>query len=352
MEIMLHVIESSPGTGEHTFRTRAGIPHREAAADADAHLLALDEEAQVAARCSIWHRGVPPVDGRPAGLVGHYAAADREAGRAVLAEACRRLAQAGAAVALGPVDGSTWRSYRLVTRRGRRPPFFMEPDHPDDWPEHFEAAGFAPRARYGSAEVPDLTLRQPKYIEREQQVRRRGLSIRTIDPEAFEQELARIHALSLAAFARNFLYTPIDLGDFLALYAPVRQHLVPELVLFAERDGRLLGYAFGLPDLLQRRRGEPVDTAILKTLATRPGRQAAGLGGVLMERWHLAASELGYRRAIHALMHVANKSRTLSSHYGRAFREYTLFARPVHAGDGAAGPGSSPSHPTRARSGP
>ena len=36
--------------------------------------------------------------------------------------------------AVGPLDGSTWRRYRLVTERGVEPPFFMEPDNPDDWP--------------------------------------------------------------------------------------------------------------------------------------------------------------------------------------------------------------------------
>jgi hypothetical protein len=44
---------------------------------------------------------------------------------------------------------------------------------------------------------------------------------------------------------------------------------------------------------------------------------------------HEAAHRLGYRRAIHALMHAANPSRRISGHTARTIRRYTLFARPL-----------------------
>lgn len=297
----------------------------------DEHLWAVDDRDRIRACCSLWHRDTPALDGCATGLIGHYQAVDPAAGETLLDEAVVRLEAAGVDLAIGPMDGNTWHRYRLITERGGRPAFFMEPDHPDDWPDHFQRVGFSPLAGYFSAEVNDLTVRQPKLIKLEERLLDSGVSIRCIDPDRFETELTRVHELSLRAFTNNFLYTPIDRESFLAMYGPIREKLVPELVLLAEQDGELLGYVFGVPDLLQPARGEKVDTAIVKTLAIRPGRRSAGLGGLLMERCHLAAHALGMKRAIHALMHESNKSLSLSSHYGQPFRRYTLFSKRVGA---------------------
>jgi hypothetical protein len=38
---------------------------------------------------------------------------------------------------------------------------------------------------------------------------------------------------------------------------------------------------------------------------------------------------MGFRRAIHALMHETNVSRRLSDRYARTMRRYALFSRPL-----------------------
>ena len=329
---MIRVVLFNP-VGHESLKWEHGIsPVNHAtltSASVDEHLLALDDADGVRARCSLWYRDTPSISEQTAGLIGHYVAADVEAGQAILAQAVSRLEKTGATIVIGPIDGSTWRSYRLITERGTRPPFFLELDHPDDWPDHFSQVGFTSLATYFSSEVYDLTVRQPKYVALEKRLVDAGTTIRTIDPDRFDEELARVHELSLLAFANNYLYSPIDLESFLAMYTPIRERLVPELVLLAENGSELLGFAFGIPDLLQAQTGERVDTMILKTLAVRPGRAAAGLGGLLMEHSHLAAHAIGMTRAIHALMHETNKSLSLSSHYGKPFRRYTLFSKRV-----------------------
>jgi hypothetical protein len=52
---------------------------------------------------------------------------------------------------------------------------------------------------------------------------------------------------------------------------------------------------------------------------------------LLLAEVHEAARRLGFRRAIHALMHETNRSRNLSAHYSRTIRRYTLFARRLNA---------------------
>ncbi|MFP4145081.1 MAG: GNAT family N-acetyltransferase [Phycisphaeraceae bacterium] len=226
------------------------------------------------------------------------------------------------------MDGSTWRRYRLVTSRGDEPPFFLEPDNPGDWPQHFAAAGFDVLSRYCSTRLDDLGAGDARMPQALQRLGRAGVTIRPIDLSRFEEELRQVHTLSLDAFAGNFLYTPIRCEQFLAMYRPLREHLRRETVLLAEQAGELLGFVFGIPDLAQAQRGEAVDTIIIKTVAVRPGvRLAAGLGSILVDQCQQAAKRLGMGRAIHALMHENNRSRQIARGGGRLIREYALFAR-------------------------
>ena len=293
----------------------------------DARWLLLSRNTLVTGRWSLWWRQTPPVPGQRVGFIGHYAATDAAAGVALLGHACADLAGHGCTLAIGPVDGSTWRRYRLVTDRSPEPPFLLEPDHPADWPAHFEASGFHPLARYSSAVATELEREEPAVGRIAGRLSDSGVIIRPLDLSQFEDELLRVHAVTADAFQKHLLYSPVDAAEFVAEYGPFRDLLVPDLVLLAEQDDRPVGFAFALPDWLEARRGGPVTTAILKTLAVRPGRAYAGLGHVLGCRVQAAARRLGYRRVIHALMHDGNTSRSLSRRYARRFRGYTLFAR-------------------------
>ena len=151
------------------------------------------------------------------------------------------------------------------------------------------------------------------------------IRIRAIDPSRYEAELAAIHQLSLVSFRDNLLYTPISEEEFSAQYRPILPYVRPELVLLAEKQDRLAGFLFAVPDLLQARR--PIDSVVLKTVAVLPGREFAGLGNLLVARCHAVAHSLGFRRVIHALMHESNESLSLSARYAVPFRGYALYAR-------------------------
>ena len=283
------------------------------------------------ATCSCWWRSTPSIDGERVGVIGHYAAVNASAGASVLKEACDLLAGQGIRRAVGPMDGSTWRRYRFVVERGVEPPFFLEPDNPDDWPAHWTGAGFHPLATYTSAVNESPGTIDPKTDAIVRQFADRGVRIRTLDPGALDDELHRIYTLSLASFAGNFLYTPIEEPEFQAQYRAVLPVVRPELVLLAEKQGDLVGYMFSLPDVLQSGRGHQVDTVILKTLAVHPSWRGAGLGAALLDLAQRAAHALGYRRAIHALIHEANVSGRISGRYARTIRRYALFSRLTHA---------------------
>lgn len=292
----------------------------------DAHWVLLRSEVAVG-YCSLWWRSVPEYPGERLGLIGHYNVVDSAAAMSLLNYAAAELAAQGCTRAIAPIDGNTWRRYRLLSERGAEPLFFLEPDNPDEWCGQFEAAGFGAIAHYSSALANDLTQIDPRLAAVEQRLGSAGITIHPLDLAQFDTALKRIHALSLVAFQRNFLYSPISQAEFLAQYCQVRPYVQPELVLLAEQGETLVGFLFAVPDLLQAQRGETVDTVIIKTVAVLPGRAYAGLGNVLVARVQAIAHALGYRRAIHALMHEGNNSRNLSARYARSIRRYTLYSR-------------------------
>jgi hypothetical protein len=296
----------------------------------DAHSVAL-RDGIIVARGSLWWKETPVLPGQTLGAIGHFAALDETCALELLEAASNELGVHGCTRAMGPMDGNTWHRYRLVTERGTEPPFFMEPDNPDDYPRWFLAAGFSPLATYFSALSHDLSVEDPRIPRAMQRLEENGVSLRSIDPGSFQDELRHIYAVSCVSFQANYLYHPIAETEFLAQYEPIRAHIRPELVLLAEQEGKPVGFVFALPNLAQARRGH-IDTVVLKTVAVLPGRACAGLGNVLVARCHAAARTLGFRRVIHALMHENNNSLNLSGHYAKPFRRYTLFARELRPG--------------------
>jgi GNAT superfamily N-acetyltransferase len=283
-------------------------------------------EAAEAARCSLWWRAAPRLPGERVGLIGHYAAGDLRSGTQVLEMACERLRASGCTLAVGPMDGSTWRRYRLLTWRGAEPLFFLEPDNPDDWPAHFERSGFLPLAQYFSAKCDDLGG-YPCDEALDARLRAAGYRARPIDIGRLDEELGLLWRLAVDAFSRNFLYTEVGEAEFKELYAPVIPVVQPQLVNIVEHRGEPVAFVFAVPDALQSARGKPIDTVVVKTMGTLRSRQAQGLGNWMLDLTLARARELGYRRAILALMHENNPSRRLGRGRAHDIRRYMLYAR-------------------------
>ena len=281
----------------------------------------------VAGFCSLWWRETPVVGGRPVGAIGHLALTDGDTAAALLRHAAARLEAAGRHLAVAPLDGTTWRRYRLVTETSARPSFLMEPATPTDWQHHLAAAGFGPLFRYWSGIDGDLNASDERAEAWGNSLADRGLAIRPFALDRFDRELAGIHDLTLEAFAHAALFRPLGRDPFVARYRRLMPLMRPEFTLIAEADGQAAGYLLAYPDLDQARRGETVDTLVLKTIAVRRGRRFAGLGRYLAHRVRRSAAAAGYRNVIHALMRDGGVSAAWSRRRGGVLRRYAICAR-------------------------
>lgn len=222
----------------------------------DTHLLVLHQN-EPSARCSLWWTNTPPYKNERVGFIGHFESQNSKATLKLLEEACQLLKHQGCTLAIGPLDGTTWRRYRFVTESPlSAPPFFLEPTNPAAYPHQWLSSGFTSLTQYTSALQPSLEPHPEidKRMEKLVNLRlaKTGICFRLLDVNKLEQELETIFGISLKSFASNFLYSPIAKAEFMGSYQKILPFALPELVLFAELDGQAVGYVFGLPDLLQK----------------------------------------------------------------------------------------------------
>jgi len=294
---------------------------------ADQHFAALDKDRQVRARCSIWWRDTVKVNGSCTGAIGHYAATDAEYGEAVLQHACRELKNRRCAIAVGPLDGNTWRSYRFITERGDAKPFFLEPDNPDEWPQHFGNVGFSTLAHYVSEINPDMANRQPELGSLRKKFTALGMQIDPVDVDNPVDDMAGIYRVVCESFRNAYLYTPLDIGLYVSIYEPMLTQVDPRLMLVAKHDDEVVGFILAPPDFLQLSYQQAMDAIVIKTVAVLPRKEYSGLGRVLIVELLKNAIDMGFTTAISALMHTENRSQKISSDCAGPMRAYEVFAK-------------------------
>lgn len=292
------------------------------------------------AQCDLWWQNKPDVNGIQLGTLGHLDLdADLEADLDAIAQAAitllrqarRYLQRQGCTIALGPMDGSTWQSYRCATDWDQGPPFWGEPQTDPRWLDWLAQAGFTPVARYESRLCRDLGQ---TWTPRRRRHRLASVTLGSAqghDPEAL---LAQIYPLVMASFQSQPWFQPLPATVFAQAYRPLLAQVDPRLVQLAwaaekpseepqsgDLGDRPVGFLLALPDALAPV-GQP--RLIIKTLAIAPSRAYAGLGYPLLEAAHRAGLAQGYDQAIHALMHSQNPSLNLSRRYSQPLREYLL----------------------------
>lgn len=279
------------------------------------------------ARASIYDNPLLQYAGQHAFSVGNYECADHgEYAAALLAHVASAVKDWGGEWLIGPMNGSTWESYRFLADH-ENPLFFTEHDHHLYYNDQFGKAGFEPIAHYYSNVDHGLEPDNPEILTRERELYAQGVTIRPIDLSGFEAEIGRVYDFNLLAFRTNFLYTPISREAFMKKYIQTKPYINPDLTLLAEDEaGNLVGYFFCIPDFYNTQS----KTLIVKTLARHPDPQWRGLGHVIGNVIYRKALELGYTSAIHSFIYEQGTSTRLSTNFsGTLYRNYVLYGKHI-----------------------
>ncbi len=181
---------------------------------------------------------------------------------------------------VGPMNGSTWFTYRL--RVDQHPlQFDWEPKAQPRLESLLQTAGFSSWAHYHSIATAGLKDMQA-YLEKDwKRVMDRGLTIRKVGLEDLKAgALFDLHRLSQLGFAGNPLFAPLGFEAFARSYVQGKTSKENFIYMAYDASGRAV--AFFLAFLEPAHLGQTQKTLVLKTAATDPEFRRQGLSNALL----------------------------------------------------------------------
>jgi len=221
------------------------------------------------------------------GFYGFFECVNDPAAAAALFDAAAAwLRSRGLAILRGPMSPSINDECGLLVQGFETPPTLMMSHNPRYYVDLHQ--------RYGFTKAKDLlvyestTTRLPERIVRAATViaQRKGIALRHLNMKRFRAEVELVKALYNDAWEKNWGFVPLTEAEIDHLATQLKPIVVPELVCFAERAGKVIGFAVALPDLNVALRHNPsgrVFPGILKVLwyARKVNRLRILLLGVL-----------------------------------------------------------------------
>ncbi len=178
---------------------------------------------------------------------------DEEAARALLDRAEGWARERGLALLAGPYNLDAEDSHGALVEGRDRPPALLCGHCPPYYPEYLERCGFKPH--YGDGLAFEIRLDRDSAALRQcarlaERIRRKGwITLRIPDLRAWEAEVDVVLELLNRALAHLPGHRPWRREAVEDLLRPFRKIADPELILFAEVEGRTVGWFPGVPNL-------------------------------------------------------------------------------------------------------
>ena len=199
----------------------------------------------------------------------------------------------------GPASPSTNDECGLLVDGFDTPPCIMNPHNPRYYAGLLERAGFAKvmdlLCYEGSGDPPRRLVEGARKMAERYRIR-----LRALDMSRFDEEVALIKQVYNAAWEKNWGFIPMTDHEIDHLARALKPVVVPEIVVFAEIDGKVIGMGVSIPDfnvaLKHNPSGRLLPLGLLKILWHRRGisRIRTLILGVLPEYRRTGADALMY----------------------------------------------------------
>ena len=159
------------------------------------------------------------------------------------------LRERGFRVLRGPMSPSINDECGLLVEGFDTPPTLMMPHNPAYYVGLHDAYGFT-KARdllafeSTSSEMPERIARAATVL-----AERKRITLRPLSMKRFKQEVELVKALYNQAWEKNWGFVPLTEAEIDHLAKQLKPIVVADLVCFAEREGKVIGFAVALPDL-------------------------------------------------------------------------------------------------------
>ncbi|MGB7362482.1 MAG: GNAT family N-acetyltransferase, partial [Rhodococcus sp. (in: high G+C Gram-positive bacteria)] len=180
---------------------------------------------------------------------------DEEVSHALLDAAAAWALDRKLTTLVGPLSPSVLWNAGLLVHGNDIPPLVGMPHNPPYYESHVESWGMRSVKEFHSFfhEDPHTLATSPAF-ERKHSLamrwkKRSSVVIRTMDRSSFDDDVEKLRLLYNKAFKSFWGFTPVEPDEIQALVATMRPILDPEIVLFAELDGQVVGFVMGIPDV-------------------------------------------------------------------------------------------------------
>ncbi|WP_153797985.1 hypothetical protein [Foetidibacter luteolus] len=163
----------------------------------------------------------------------------------------------GADTVIGPVNPSTNEPLGMLIEGYHRPPRAMMTYNKPYYNTLTEKYGFTKKIDLLAWDLETATVSQRslKLLDTlTERLNRKGIVIRAINMKDFKNEVVKVREIYNAAWDKNTGFVPMTTNEFNYLAKDLKLVLDPDFCLVAEKDGQLIGFALGIPDVNQLQR--------------------------------------------------------------------------------------------------
>ena len=292
-----------------------------------------DENNNIGGSLHLWHNR-PDYNGRKTSYIGNVNIHEkyRKNEEQLFNKVFEELKKEGIEIIIGPLNGTTWNTYRYVTEKGSRRQFLLEPWNEDYSVSLFEKLGFKPLAGYISTVMEGMDSDGRRNLNKKIEKLKKFDYYKDIKVESAENKdlltvLNKVYDLTVEAFKNNFLYSELEREIFLKMYMSYEDKIIKKFFKMLYLGDELIGYVFGISDYAELGYKGKIDTIILKTIAVSPIYNGKGMGYILINSLVEEAEKEEYENVIYALMHESNVSKNIGLLLGNVLRRYTLFIK-------------------------
>jgi GNAT superfamily N-acetyltransferase len=237
---------------------------------------------------------------------------DQNVANTLFDTAKKYLQEHGVTAMRGPVNPSVNDEIGLLVEGFDLSPTVMMTYNPPYYVSLVEKYGFKKAKDLYAYLLDQKTVYTDRFTRAHELVKQRqNITFRTFDMKHFSEEVRKVKEVYNKAWSRNWGAVPMTDEEFDALAADLKQVIVPELVIVAEKDGKAIGFALSLPDiniaLKYNKNGyilpalyylwakkKEIDLVRIIVLGVIPEYLSTGAGAALFYETAMNAKKLGY----------------------------------------------------------
>ncbi len=215
----------------------------------------------------------------------------------------------------GPANPSLNEPVGLLVDSFDSDPYVLMPYNPSSYVGFVEAAGYVKAKDLLAWDLDLASPRLERIVKVADRIRQRhGITVRTVDLKQFDRDLNILLTIYKGAWEDNWGFVAPTDAEMRQLAVDLKPILDPELVLFAEINGRPVGCSVGIPDVnqvLKKMNGRLLPFGLIhflrrKRITTRgrivlmgvmPEVRRIGLYPLLIHECYRRGVAAGYKRA-------------------------------------------------------